>query len=146
MYHINIYWTWWNWTFWQRKWFSCNRDFSITNRVTASSVYGNWSNTAIPLVTGNSNYNRWNQWQFGFTWVVPASFNFFCWCHITGCFWKKASFKKKETKAKRLWLEIPKYSKLNDSFENIQVIGNDVETTSVRPVCLRERLKISLKS
>ena len=40
----------------------------------------------------------------------------------------------------------PKYSKLNDSFENIQVIGNDVEITSVRPVCLRERLKISLKS
>ena len=45
-----------------------------------------------------------------------------------------------------MWLEIPKYSKLNDSFENIQVIGNDVEITSVRPVCLRERLKISLKS
>ena len=40
----------------------------------------------------------------------------------------------------------PKYSKLNDSFENIQVIGNDVEITGIRPVHPRDRLKRKLKN
>ena len=40
----------------------------------------------------------------------------------------------------------PKYSKLNDSFENIQLIGNDVEITGVRPVHPRDRLKRKLKN
>ena len=40
----------------------------------------------------------------------------------------------------------PKYSKLNDSFENIQLIGNDVEITGVRPVHPRDRLKRKFKN
>ena len=40
----------------------------------------------------------------------------------------------------------PKYSKLNDSFENIQLIGNDVEITGVRPVHPRDRLHRKFKN
>ena len=40
----------------------------------------------------------------------------------------------------------PKYSELNDSFENIQVIGNDVEITGIRPVHPWDRLKRKLKN
>ena len=40
----------------------------------------------------------------------------------------------------------PKYSKLKDSFENMQLIGNDVEITGVRPVHPRDRLKRNLKN
>ena len=40
----------------------------------------------------------------------------------------------------------PKYSKLNDRFENIQVTGNDVEIAGVRPVHPQDRLKRKFKN
>ena len=54
---------------------------------------------------------------------------------------------KRKNKDNAVVVRNPKYSKLIDTFENnIQVIGNDVEITGVRPVHLRERMERKLKN
>ena len=54
---------------------------------------------------------------------------------------------KRKNKDNAVVVRNPKHSKLIDTFENnIQVIGNDVEITGVRPVHLRERMERKLKN
>lgn len=54
---------------------------------------------------------------------------------------------KRKNKDNAVVVRNPKYSKLIDTFENnIQVIGNDVEITGVRPVHPRDRLKRKFKN
>lgn len=52
---------------------------------------------------------------------------------------------KRKNKENTVVVRNSKYSKLNDTFKNIQVVSNDVEITDVRPVHLQDRMKRKIK-